>query len=59
MRAFCRRPRTFWTLDREASAITPPACSGGGGGASIDQLFITHAANDTLIIGAETNGLKA
>ncbi len=49
MRAFCRRPRTFWTFDREASAITPRAFSGGGDGASIDQLFITHAANDTLI----------
>lgn len=49
----------FWTLDREASDITPPAFSGGRGGSSIDRLFITHAANDTLIIGAETNGLKA
>lgn len=49
----------FWTLDREASAITPPAFSGGRGGASIDRLFIIHAANDTLVIGAETNGLKA
>lgn len=49
----------FWTLDREASDVTPPAFSGGRGGSSIDRLFITHAANDTLIIGAETNGLKA
>ncbi len=49
----------FWTLDREASDITPPAFSGGRGGSSIDRLFITHAANGTLIIGAETNGLKA
>ena len=49
----------FWTLDREASDITPPAFSGGRGGASIDRLFITHAANDTVVIGTETNGLKA
>ena len=49
----------FWTLDRAASDITPPAFSGGRGGASIDRLFVTHAANDTLIIGTETNGLKA
>jgi len=49
----------YWTLDREASAITPPAFSGGRGGASIDRLFVTHAANGTLIIGTETNGLKA
>lgn len=49
----------FWTLDREASDITPPAFSGGRGGASIDRLFITPAANDTLVIGTETNGLKA
>lgn len=49
----------FWTLDREASDITPPAFSGGRGGASIDRLFIIHAANDTVVIGTETNGLKA
>ena len=49
----------YWTLDRDASDITPPAFSGGRGGASIDRLFITHAANDTLVIGTETNGLKA
>ena len=49
----------FWTLDREASDITPPAFSGGRGGASIDRLFITPAANDTLVIGTETKGLKA
>lgn len=49
----------FWTLDREASRITPPAFSGGRGGADVDRLFITHAANGTLVIGAETNGLKA
>ena len=49
----------YWTLDRDASDITPPAFSGGRGGASIDRLFVTHAANDTLIVGTETNGLKA
>ena len=49
----------YWRLDREASQITPPAFSGGRGGASIDRLFITHAANGTLIVGTETNGLKA
>ncbi len=49
----------YWTLDREASDITPPAFSGGRGGASIDRLFITQAANGTLIVGTETNGLKA
>ena len=49
----------FWTLDRDASDITPPAFSGGRGGASIDRLFITHATNDTVVIGTETNGLKA
>lgn len=49
----------FWTLDRDASDFTPPAFSGGRGGASVDRLFITHAANDTLVIGTETNGLKA
>lgn len=49
----------FWTLDREDSDITPPAFSGGRGGASIDRLFIIHAANDTVVIGTETNGLQA
>lgn len=49
----------YWTLDRDASNITPPAFSGGRGGNSIDRLFITHAANDTVIVGTETNGLKA
>ncbi|MXZ72953.1 MAG: hypothetical protein F4Z04_15815 [Acidobacteria bacterium] len=49
----------YWTLDRDASRITPPAFSGGRGGASIDRLFITHATNGTLIVGTETNGLKA
>ena len=28
----------YWTLDRDASDITPPAFSGGRGGASIDRL---------------------
>ncbi len=49
----------WWTLDREATTLTPPAFSGGRGGADIDRLFITHAANDTVIVGPETNGLKA
>lgn len=49
----------MWTLDREASELTPPAFSGGRGGADIDRLFITHAANGTVVIGSETNGLKA
>jgi len=56
-----RRPNFsgWWTLDREATTLTPPAFSGGRGGADIDRLFITHAANDTVIVGPETNGLKA
>ena len=49
----------MWTLDRDASTFTAPAFSGGRGGDDIDRLFITHAANGTLIVGAETNGLKA
>ena len=49
----------MWTLDREASDFTAPAFSGGRGGDDIDRLFITHAANGTVIVGAETNGLKA
>ena len=49
----------MWTLDRDASEFTAPAFSGGRGGDDIDRLFITHAANGTLIIGTETNGLKA
>lgn len=49
----------MWTLDRDASQFTAPAFSGGRGGDDIDRLFITHAANGTLIVGAETNGLKA
>ena len=49
----------WWTLDRDATRLTPPAFSGGRGGADIDRLFITHAANDTVIVGPETNGLKA
>ena len=49
----------MWTLDRDASQFTAPAFSGGRGGDDIDRLFITHAANGTLIIGTETNGLKA
>lgn len=49
----------WWTLDPDATTLTPPAFSGGRGGADIDRLFITHAANDTVIVGPETNGLKA
>ena len=48
-----------WTLDRAASDFTPPAFGGGRGGAHIERLFITHAANGTIVIGPETNGLKA
>ena len=42
-----------------ASQFTSPAFSGGRGGDDIDHLFITQAANGTLIVGTETNGLKA
>ena len=49
----------MWTLDQDASEITPPAFSGGRGGANIGRLFITHAANGTVIIGPETNARKA
>ena len=49
----------MWTLDRDASQFTVPAFSGGRGGDDVDRLFITHAANGTVIIGTETNGLKA
>ena len=48
-----------WKLDEGASDFTAPAFSGGRGGAGIGWLFITHASNDTLIVGPETNGLKA
>ena len=33
--------------------------SGGRGGADTGRLFITHAKNGTLVIGAETNASKA
>ena len=49
----------MWTLDRNASEVTPPAFSGGRGGKDTGRLFITHAANGTVVIGAETNGVKA
>ena len=49
----------MWTLDQDASDFTPPAFSGGRGGADVGRLFITHAANGTVLIGAETNGRKA
>ena len=44
----------MWTLDKNASDFTAPAFSGGRGGANIGRLFITHAANGTLIIGPAT-----
>jgi hypothetical protein len=49
----------MWTLDAEASDFTVPAFSGGRGGDDTGRLFITHAANGTVLIGAETNGVKA
>ena len=49
----------LWTLDRDASQFTAPAFSGGRGGDDIDHLFITQAKNGTVIVGTETNGLKA
>ena len=49
----------MWTLDREASDVTAPAFSGGRGGDDVGRLFITHAANGTVVVGAETNGVKA
>jgi hypothetical protein len=49
----------MWTLDESASELTPPAFSGGRGGNHTERLFITHAANGTVVIGAETNGVKA
>ena len=49
----------MWTLDAAASEFTPPAFSGGRGGKDTERLFITHAANGTVVIGAETNGIKA
>lgn len=59
--ALAQRPdfSGMWTLDREASRFTAPAFSGGRGGDDVGRLFITQAANGTLIVGAETNGLKA
>ena len=49
----------MWTIDPEASEFRYPAFSGGRGGADIGRLFITHAKNGTLVIGAETNASKA
>lgn len=59
--ALAQRPdfSGMWTLDREASEFSPPAFSGGRGGANVGRLFITHAKNGTLVIGAETNASKA
>ena len=49
----------MWTLNREASEFEPPAFSGGRGGGNVGRLFITHAKNGTVVIGAETNASKA
>ena len=49
----------MWTLDPAASEFTAPAFSGGRGGDDVGRLFITQAANGTVLIGTETNGLKA
>jgi hypothetical protein len=49
----------MWTIDESASEFTPPAFSGGRGGKDIGRLFITHAANGTVVVGPETNGMKA
>ena len=49
----------MWTLNPEASEFSQPAFSGGRGGADVGRLFITHAKNGTLVIGAETNASKA
>ena len=49
----------MWTLDPAASEVTTPAFSGGRGGDDIGRLFITHAANDSVVVGTETNGMKA
>jgi hypothetical protein len=49
----------MWTLDQNSSEVTQPAFSGGRGGKDTGRLFITHAANGTVVIGAETNGVKA
>ena len=59
--AHARTPNFSRLLDARSRGQRhhPPAFSGGRGGNSIDRLFITHAANDTLVIGTETNGLKA
>ena len=49
----------MWTLDLGASDFTAPAFSGGRGGDDVGRLFIIHAANGTVVVGAETNGVKA
>lgn len=49
----------MWTLNQDLSEVTQPAFSGGRGGKDTGRLFITHAANGTVVIGAETNGVKA
>ena len=49
----------MWTLDQAASDFTEPGFSGGRGGPDVERLFITHAKNGTVVIGAETNASKA
>ncbi len=58
---FAQRPdfSGMWTLDAEASEFIAPAFSGGRGGDDTGRLFITHAANGSVVVGAETNGVKA
>ena len=61
MPAFAQLPNFsgMWTLDQTASDFTEPGFSGGRGGPDVERLFITHAKNGTLVIGAETNASKA
>jgi len=58
---FAQRPdfSGMWTLDAAASEFSHPAFSGGRGGADVGRLFITHAKNGTLVVGAETNASRA
>ena len=61
MPAFAQVPNFsgMWTLDQMASDFTEPGFSGGRGGPDVERLFITHAKNGTVVIGAETNASKA
>ena len=54
--ALAQRPdfSGMWTLDRDASEFSPPAFSGGRGGADVGRLFITHAKNGCVA----TSGLR-